>query len=1306
MKSYSNNRPQGRGGSSQGSMRSKSISTRLSAPAPVNLPSRRQELAGNEAHGSQSSSWGSPSAVTAALGASSANSTPGDSPIVPATGTMATTQTGTTSANGVAGGDSPHLDSSPIGSPFHKPIARAWGAVTQPSDQRTEEYPTAAEAAKKNHHDHHESPLTNGGHNATNGKKVNVDDEGVDFLNAGEIQFADGSVVVTSTVASSDAQGPGKDTKVAPERREERVVDRGDVDFIRGPSRNNNTGPSSPLYPHQPTEQPRYPPHDKAHPQLWQGGPPSSHREIDRRPSADRGHMPSQRRDSAGYVPNRRDSHGSKEPFSGPRRDSAQHHNYYDRRDSFDHQHRPRDRDRDRNFPKENYRDRDNRDGDFNPDRRPSYDRPHDRPHERPQDRPQDRFSERRDFQVLSRPRDHLDRHGPHDPSPHPSGHPSGHPFAHPTHTGPPPTNTHDSFQRDPDHVPGQSNPTLDDHTGDQKEAMRHAAEEARKRRENEEREFQESQARARAKADALAKQAEEIKAKAKEKEKEEAKAKEDQLHFKTPLTKSEVDAAMAGWQALPEKLVKDSEEREARSREEWKRKEEESKKAALSTNLTGTPPSTVGAWKRSGISVTGKGANEKSSVAKEEKSPLTGTSNGASFGTHEVRVDQVDMIMHRIEDSLQSRGTSVQEVGASMKRPSETHRPIANGTSPDSSNPDTIKHQEPEETPSKDRVRNAKATRGKASVDSPTSASSWRKEEPKTVYTSTSTQEQEDLKASEEVVTPTNSNPTEEQSNKVTEKDHGTPHDATILNGIHTKAPVSTVTKIKKEASKPVATPILSPDSYPAKMASHSDVTPKISDIHRIHARLAHQAAGDIHANLEIGEMGHRARPASKHPTKRNSLSNSTASTIFPSNVEQAALKRGSMSFMVDSEIDIPLKDDTPTEPSLPMQTQWGDRTILPVAPSMSKIELPTNDSAKKAWDSTHVEADIATIFTPGTQNVNFRGVAGFPQGSASQMPMGMAPNVYLLNAQVPGMVNPMAQQIWAQSVESSQGLMAPSVVVPGSAPFPMAAMPYFRGFPNGVPPPGYMLMVPQGMPPPMAQYVPSRLSVDGSGSPAQLRSLTGSPDIPDSMNDSAENSFVPQASDEGGVVEPMPMPWLPRFSVAGDAPQSQAPFILPQPQTSIMAAANINRIPQSRPYGVHLQPQHQSRNHGSPPEGPVPSSNGLVHGCRADEPTVLLATKARHSINLTTQVTMEAIEAEAVSTPTIITTATSDPPDEEALAITNPTITAAHINIRMDLPPRQALDRMAQSGMDEPQARILASTISRACHTPPAQE
>lgn len=99
-------------------------------------------------------------------------------------------------------------------------------------------------------------------------------------------------------------------------------------------------------------------------------------------------------------------------------------------------------------------------------------------------------------------------------------------------------------------------------------------------------------------------------------------------------------------------------------------------------------------------------------------------------------------------------------------------------------------------------------------------------------------------------------------------------------------------------------------------------------------------------------------------------------------------------------------------------------------------------------------------------------------------------------------------------------------------------------------------------------------------------------------------------------------------------------------------------------------------------------------------------MVTKARHSINLTTQATMEAIEAEAVSTPTIITTATSDPMDEEVLAITNPTTMAAHNTIQMDLPPRPALVRMAQSGMDGHQARILASTVSRACHTPPTQE
>ncbi|KFH62345.1 hypothetical protein MVEG_11555 [Podila verticillata NRRL 6337] len=1254
MKSYSNNRPQGRGGSSQGSMRGKSISTRLSAPAPVNLPSRRQELAGSDAHVSQASSWGSPSAAaTAVLGAPSASSTPGDSPIVPATGTMTTTQTGTTTlANGVAGGDSPHLDASPIGSPYHRPITRAWGAVTQPTDQRLEEYPTAAEAAKKVHHDHHESPLTSGGHGVTNGKKASVDDEGVDFLNAGEIQFADGSVVVTATVASSDAQDPGKDTASAkapvkaPERREERVVDRGEVDFNRAwPNRNSSTsGPSSSFHHYQPTEhQLRYPPHDKAHPQLWQGGAPSSHRENDRRPSADRGHIPTnQRRDSAGHAgPNRRDSYGSKEPFSGPRRDSAgQHSNYYDRRDSFEQQHRQRDRDRDRSFPKENYgRDRDNREGDFNPDRRPSYDRPlFDRMPERHQ----------RDFHVLARPKDHLsDRHGPHDqPShPDPSGHPLGHPFAHPAGHGsnepqpPSATNTHDTLQRDPEHVPNSlSSATLDhDHqstTGDQKEAMRHAAEEARKRRENEEREFAESQARARAKADALAKQAEEIKlAKAKEKEEEEAKAKlkEDQLLFKTSLSKSEVEEAMASWVALPKKLVKESQEKDARNREEWRRREEESKKTAISSSThlpTASPapvPTIVGAWKRSGNVVTGKGTltSEKSSVAKEEKSPVGAgiTSNGLSSGAHEIRVDQVDMIMHRIEDSLQARGTSVQEVGASMKRPSETHRPIASGTPPDPTNSvETSTHQEPaeENTLVKDKPRNAKVARGKPSVDSPASAASWRKEDPTSnaLLNSTSTQE-EGLKASEKVVTSaTNSNPVME-SNKVTVKieSRTTPHDIPTING-HTKSGhVLTTTKINKEFSKPVATPILSSDSYPAKMTGLNGVTLKISDISRIHARLAHQAAGDVYANQEIGEIGHKARPANKHPSKRNSLSNSTVATIFPSNVEQAALKRGSMSFMVDSEIDMPLnKDDSAPETVLSMQTsQWGDsKTALPhLAASLSKIELPANDNAKKAWDSTLIaEANdvSATIFTPGTLDIAGN-VARFPQGSTAPqaVPMGMGPNMYLVNAQA-GIVNPMAQPMWTQPVESSQGSMAPSIVVPsaGGPPFPMV-LPYYhpRGFPvNGVPP-GYMVMYHQGMPPPpMAQFAsipPSRLSVDGSVSPmGPLRSLTGSPDIhSDSMNDSSENCFIPQqaasaADDSGAVVEPMR--WLPRFSVAGDAPQPQAPFILPHSQASIMAAANINRIPQSRPYGMthhlHQPPQHLSRNHGSPIEG-VPGSS-----------------------------------------------------------------------------------------------------------------
>lgn len=126
----------GRGGSSQ-----RAKSTKMSAPQPVNLPSRRHERAGNDSQGPSSLSWGSPSTTSPAVLATSPSTA--SSPAaesnnnVPASGNPA--GQGTT--------DSPQPDTS-NGLPLQKP-PRAWGAVAQTSEQSLDDFPTAAEASKK-----------------------------------------------------------------------------------------------------------------------------------------------------------------------------------------------------------------------------------------------------------------------------------------------------------------------------------------------------------------------------------------------------------------------------------------------------------------------------------------------------------------------------------------------------------------------------------------------------------------------------------------------------------------------------------------------------------------------------------------------------------------------------------------------------------------------------------------------------------------------------------------------------------------------------------------------------------------------------------------------------------------------------------------------------------------------------------------------------------------------------------------------------------------------------------------------------
>ena len=128
----------GRGGSS---IRGKSNGAKVSAPLPLNLPSRRHEKGGHDVSlVSSCSSWGSPSALsTAVLGSTSST---GSSPTADGTSPLLTT-----APQGQAS-DSPQPDTQG-GSPFQKATPRAWGAVAQTSDSNLAEYPTAAEAAKK-----------------------------------------------------------------------------------------------------------------------------------------------------------------------------------------------------------------------------------------------------------------------------------------------------------------------------------------------------------------------------------------------------------------------------------------------------------------------------------------------------------------------------------------------------------------------------------------------------------------------------------------------------------------------------------------------------------------------------------------------------------------------------------------------------------------------------------------------------------------------------------------------------------------------------------------------------------------------------------------------------------------------------------------------------------------------------------------------------------------------------------------------------------------------------------------------------
>ncbi|KAI1315285.1 hypothetical protein EDD11_001017 [Mortierella claussenii] len=1283
----------GRGGSS---LRGKANNTKVSAPLPVNLPSRRQEKAGYESLVSSGSSWGSPSTSPAVLGSSSAAAgASSSSPVIEGATPLASAGNASTAGQGgVSGGDSPQLTdsnnntnsnnnvgnpngngsnnngtSSAAGSPYQKPAPRAWGMVAHTPEQRLDEYPTAAEAAKKTQeqHDLHQ----NHGHinsSSVSGKRTIApssadsgepmsktmsalssgadnwdeadEDENVDFLNAEAIEFADGSVIVAEAVGHTVETHKDDELTSSPSasmgRREERIVDRGDVDFSRAwPNRSQpNAGPS--LYQPHPDSTPRYGTQDRSHPSLWQGAP------ADRRPSTERnpGYLPHQRRESFGnrdgYLNGaRRDSIGHKDshPGPGPRRDSNYRESHPpERRDSYN---RPGSFNRDRS-PYHH------RESDYHQDRRLSHDRP---PYT------SDRFPDRhqRDFQLLTRPKESsMDGYGPHDivPGSHsgPHAHPHSSQLNPPHHPSPgvrgPHEHVHpsDMDYREPVHTPmGPSSAFEYDRpvqvTEDQHEAMKHAAEEARKRREDEEKKFEEARARARAKADELARKAEEKQAKQKEeeaakeaerlaKEKEEQEAKKSQEEAAVTLTVAAQDGtpesvrefgnprerphikdlndnakqeAMAQWQALPDKLAKEEADRIARIRDDKRNKVDEDQSSSLAVKTT---PAPTAPWRRSGNVVASKDTSDSAPKpdipAKKDEKAMPHT------GTLEPPLEHADEVMPRMEERLHQRSDAAQEAESiKQERTSTGVTADGSGKTDDEgvANSPIENAQKPSTTALEKSIskRNAKAVR--AERVSGESTSRRREENKESAGVKEATTQNEDSK--------------------------------------------SEVRPSKGRISRHAAA-MIGKGNYPAKLNGLNG-TVKISQISSIHARLALQPAGDVDIDLpgdlqqqrqDEGKSSKASREQVKTSdklssnSKRNSLLNSNATIIFPSNVEKAAKNRGSMSFMVDSEIDgasSNLNGPEINSQSTVTSSQWGDSktALLNLSPLAGK-EIPADDSVKKAWDSTPSldQPTDATHTAHHSGGVNNSG----PQDVA------LSSGMYMVGSSGPGAVNLMAQQhTWsavngADATSQTGPTMTPGGVVmngPGGnasghpgQPFPVV-MPYYpQGYPSG---PTMYYVYPRGpMPPPMAQFPGGGMPPHGSMAMSSRDGMSGSivahgsPDVSTQImsphtiltadaktdgsnsngnnNHNSNNNNRTSASANGSALPHHH--WLPRFSAAGDAPPQQAvvaaaagPYFVPVPGSqhpNILAAANLNRVPQSRPYGHHHQQQQPPQQHG----------------------------------------------------------------------------------------------------------------------------
>ncbi|GJJ78386.1 hypothetical protein EMPS_10745 [Entomortierella parvispora] len=1182
--------------------RPKASPAKVSAPVPMNLPSRRQEKGHEFSLVSPASSWGSPTvASSAVLTTTSASSSPaveGTSP-----------QLGTASL-----GDSPQPETLG-GSPLHKAAPRAWGVVAPSTETHVEDYPTAAEAAKKvsnhEHHDHaHSSTTTTNSTTATNSSPTTAkkstppastsapatstsevmsksistlstennwdevdDDEGMDFLNAGAIEFADGSVIVTAAVPQPEVVEPRREPAAPPvnvwhqkqererererekerekererERDRERVVERGEVDFNRAWPNRGQPSPAGP-YPANPDLASRHP-HERPHPPLWQGAP-GPHREGDhggRRPSYDRSQGPygGQRRESLGNEDRRfprRESAGGRnqDPYSGPRRDSRD--NVHERRESFSRQPQYG---RDRDVPYE-----------------------HNRPH--PTDHAPDRYQ--RDVQVLSRPKDSM---APPREPPSPSG-----------SLPPPRSGRHDRQESMPPHdvahrIPGYAHlippgvvefdrpPQV---TEDQQEAMKHSAEEARKRRADEERQFEEAKARARARADELAKKMEEAKL-AKEKEAREAKEAQEAEEKKKLQIQAELEAAKEAARKEREAL-----EAEAK-RQANAEKQEAARKAAGAGSMgtsTTTSASAIPSHDRKSRSIREDAPEHVKAFGDPHDRPTTRDLNDAE---KKDAIAQWQMLPQKIAKEEAERVARIREarrvedervaglasVSTSSRTANSANQPAtANKTEPwrRSNAPWAKKEDKPRESVADQANEAPKVTDEAVPATEPTDAGSVTrtdatesdvsagtlprteaaKQDTESYQRSRATRSQNAVASREEL-----------KEKRRTEKTHRAQEETPVLaktadgqDNMQDAGPKTSKDAVRHHQPEDR----YGPGKYPAKLCGAAGPV-TIHDISKIHSRLSKQHAGamDLEAPSPASEPNgtRRARaPAglaastSGTASKRGSLSHSAVATIFPTDVERAAKNRGSLSFMVDSEIDSPAQAEVATA-----TLEWTESTS--VINPQSDPQVPASD-AKRAWDSAQE--------TPAPQ-------VGW------------------------GSADPQSLRYGAMGGTGSPWMT-----------------PFFQGFPAGGPqpmqgPPMYLVYPPPhgSIGPPMAPF-----PVTGVAMPSLSSLPVSSPLVTGTEGESTANSSV-----AGTTNAQLGHHWLPRFSAAGDAPvptMAPVPHIVAVPvsQDVAAAAASINRAPQSRPYGGEdwtARSSGVSSHHGSESwsSSPGPSSPMTHH-------------------------------------------------------------------------------------------------------------